>query len=87
MGGTKTCMSPTYHQITYGETERTNKSLEDMLRMYVGKRQQSWDKWSYLIQFAYDQWDHSSIGVSPFRALYGQECGTSISLATPNSKN
>jgi hypothetical protein len=84
--GTKINMSSAYHPETNGQTERTNRSLEDMLRMYVGKRQQSWDKWLYLIQFAYNQREHSSIGMSPFYALYGQECRTPISLATPNSK-
>jgi hypothetical protein len=53
--GTKINMSSAYHLETDGQTERTNRSLEDMLRMYVGKRQQSWDKWLYLVQFAYNQ--------------------------------
>ena len=57
-----------------------------MLQMYVGKRQQSWDKWLYLIQFAYNQREHSSIGMSLFYVLYGQECRTLIALATSNSK-
>ena len=48
-------MSSAYHPETDGHTERTNMILEDMLRMDVGKRQQSWEKWLYLIQFAYNQ--------------------------------
>ena len=84
--GTKISMSSTYHPESDGQTERTNRSLEDMLRMYVGKRQLSWDKWLYLIHFAYNQQKHSSIGMSPFYALYDQECRTTMSLATPNSK-
>jgi hypothetical protein len=39
-----------------------------------------------LIQFACNQHDHSSIGMNPFHALYGQECQTPITLAPPNSK-
>ena len=39
--GTKISMSSAYHPEMDGQTERTNRSLEDMLRMYVGKRQQS----------------------------------------------
>lgn len=39
-----------------------------------------------MIQFAYNQRDHSNIGMSPFYILYGQECQTPISLTIPNSK-
>ena len=53
--GTNISMGSPYHPETDGHTERTNKILEDMLRMDVGKRQQSWEKWLYLIQFAYNQ--------------------------------
>ena len=38
---TKIKLSSAYHPETDGQTERTNITLEDMLRMYVGKRQQS----------------------------------------------
>ena len=67
-----------------GQTERTNRTLEDMLRMYVDKRQQSWDKWLHLIEFVYYDYIHSSIGVSPLYALYGQECRTLVTLSTSN---
>ena len=40
----------------------------------------------YLIQFSYNQREHSSIGMSPYYTLYGQERRTPISLTTPNSK-
>jgi hypothetical protein len=86
MCGTKIKMSTTYHPETNGQTERRNRKLEDMLRMYVGKKQHSWIKWLYLVQFAYNEKLHSNIDVSPFFALYGQECRTPISLSTPNSR-
>jgi hypothetical protein len=84
--GTKIKLSTAYHPETDGQTERTNRTLEDMLRMYVGKKQHSWDKWLHMIEFAYNQNIHSSIGVSPFYALYGQECRTPVSLSTPSTK-
>lgn len=37
-------LSTAYHPEMDGQTEQTNITLEDMLKMYVGKRQQSWDK-------------------------------------------
>jgi hypothetical protein len=57
-----------------------------MLKIYVGKREQSWDKWLHMIEFAYNSHVHSSIGVSPFYILYGQECRTPITLSTPNTR-
>lgn len=86
MCGTKIKLSTAYHPETDGQTERTNRTIEDMLRMYVGKKQQSWDKWLYLCEFAYNQRLHSSIGCSPFLALYGQDCKTPMTISTPNSK-
>jgi len=58
-----------YHPKTDGQIERTTQILEDMLRMYVGKKQHSWDKWLHLVQFFYNNTTHSSIGVSPFCTL------------------
>ena len=43
--GTKISKTFAYHPKMDGQIERTNRILEDMLRMYVGKRQQSWNKW------------------------------------------
>lgn len=84
--GTKIKLSTAYHPESDGQTERTNRTLEDMLRMYVGKKQHSWDKWLHLIEFAYNDHIHSSIGVSPFYVLYGQECRTPITLSTPTTR-
>ncbi len=39
--GTKIKLSSAYHPESDGQTERTNRTLEDMLRMYVGKKQHS----------------------------------------------
>ena len=44
-------------------------SVKNMLKMYIGKRQQSWAKWLYWIQFTYIQRDDSTIGKSPFTFL------------------
>ena len=44
-----------YIQKMDGQIERSSMSLEDMLKMYVGKRQQSLDRWIDVMQFAYNQ--------------------------------
>ena len=53
--------------------------------MYIGKRQQSWEKWLYLYKFTYNQRLHSSIGCSSFFVLYGQDCKTPMTTSTPTS--
>jgi hypothetical protein len=47
MCGTKIKLSTAYHPETDGQTEQSNRTLEDMLRMYVGKKQHSWVKWLF----------------------------------------
>jgi hypothetical protein len=83
--GTKIKLSTAYHPETDGQTKRTNRTLEDMLRMYLGKRQQSWNKWLHLIEFVYNDHVHSNIVVNLFYVLYGQGCRTPITLSTPNT--
>ena len=39
-----------------------------------------------MIEFAYNDHIHSSIGETPFYVLYGQECRTPITLSTPNMR-
>ena len=84
--GTKIKLSTAYHPEIDGQTEHTNRILKDMLRMYVGKKQHSYDKWLHMIEFAYNDHLHSSIEVSPFYVLYGQECRTPIKLFAPNNR-
>ena len=47
--------------------------------MYVGNKQQFWGS-------GYNKWEHSSIGMSSFYALYGQECRIPVSFTNFNSK-
>ena len=69
-----------------GQIERTNKTLEDMLRIYVDKKQHSWDKWLHMIEFAYNDHIHSCIGVGPLYVLYGQNVETPITHSTANTR-
>ena len=71
--------SLTYHLETDGHTERVNQVLEDMIRMYVMDRQVHWEDYLYLVEFSYNNGYHSSLGMSPFQALYGRPCCTPLS--------
>ncbi|XP_071718957.1 uncharacterized protein [Rutidosis leptorrhynchoides] len=75
--GTRANLSTTYHPQTDGQSERTiQTTLEDMLRAYVLEYGGSWDSLLPLIEFAYHNSYHSSIGMSPYEMLYGRRCRT-----------
>jgi hypothetical protein len=52
--GTQLNFSTTYHPEIKWEKERVNKVLEDMLRMYVMDKQNQWEKYLPLVEFAYN---------------------------------
>ena len=57
-----------------GQIERMNQVLDDMLRSCVIDFESSWETHLHLIEFAYNNSQHSSIGVAPFEELYGRPC-------------
>jgi hypothetical protein len=69
--GTEQAMSTAYHPQTDGQTERVNRVLEDMLRMYTSRSQTDWDEKLSCAEFAMNNADHASTGVSPFMLNYG----------------
>ncbi|WJX45504.1 hypothetical protein P8452_32379 [Trifolium repens] len=76
--GTKLRLSSAYHPQTDGQTERTNQSLEDLLRACVLDDRGSWDDVLPLIEFTYNNSFHTSIGMAPYEALYGRRCQTPL---------
>ena len=49
-----------------------------MLRACALQFRGSWDKNLSLMEFAYNNSFHSSIGMTPFEALYGRQCRTPL---------
>ena len=70
--GTKLAMSTAYHPQTDGQTERANRTIEDMLRAYVNIKQNDWDQHLAAIEIAYNNSKQTSTGFSPFYLNYGQ---------------
>ncbi|KAC9326665.1 hypothetical protein E3N88_45982 [Mikania micrantha] len=76
--GTQINMSTAYHPQTDGQTERTNQTLEDMLRSCVIDFGGSWDVHLPLVEFSYNNSYHTSIKCTPFEALYGRKCRSPV---------
>nr|GEY34748.1 putative reverse transcriptase domain-containing protein [Tanacetum cinerariifolium] len=71
--GTKLNMIIAYHPKADGQSERTIKILEDMLRACVMDFGGSWDTHLILVKFSYNNSYHKSNKCVPFEALYGQK--------------
>ena len=50
-----------------------NQWLEGYLRNYEDEQQKAWEKWLHLGEFCYNTTFHMSIGMSPFKELYGYD--------------
>ena len=76
--GKQLMMSIAFHPQTDGQSERTIQVLEDMLRACVLDLKGSWEEHFPLVEFAYNNSYQASIQVTPYEALYGRPCRSSI---------
>ncbi|WZZ14115.1 hypothetical protein YC2023_107204 [Brassica napus] len=74
-------MSTAFHPENDGQTERTIRTLEDLLRMSVLDWSGTWEQYLPLVEFPYNNSYHASIGMSPYEALYGRPCRTPLCWA------
>ena len=72
--GTKLHLNTAFHPQTDGQSERTIQTLEDMLQACILEFRGAWDEHIALMEFAYNNQYHSSIGMAPYEALYGRKC-------------
>ncbi|CAN6691063.1 unnamed protein product [Malus baccata var. baccata] len=85
--GTKLLYSTTYHPQTDGQSKKTIQTLEDMLRSSMLQFGDSWHDPIDLMEFAYNNSFHSSIGMSPFEALYGRVIKSNLKAAQDRQKS
>ena len=64
--GVRLGMSTAFHPQTDGQTERTNRTLEEMLRHYTNFHQDDWDDHLATAELAYNTAEQSSTGQTPF---------------------
>ena len=81
--GTQLCFSSAYHPQTDGQTERVNQVIEDILRAYCSREPKKWIQYLPLAEYAYNSSYHTSIDMTPFKALYGQDCLSPLNLSDP----
>ena len=73
-------LSTSFHPQTDGQTERTNQTVEQYLRIYCNYQQDNWMRHLALAEFSYNNAQHTSIGCSPFYANYGYNPRFTIDL-------
>lgn len=72
-----------YHPQANGLTERLNRTLANMLAMYVSSDHSNWDAALPFITFAYNSSRQDTTGFSPFFLLYGREPALLIDSLLP----
>jgi transposase InsO family protein len=78
--GTALDMSTAYHPQTDGQTERANRTVEEMLRHFCNDRMDDWDEYLPAVEFAYNSSKQASTGLTPFYVNYGYEPHTPLAL-------
>ncbi|UYV67607.1 K02A2.6-like, partial [Cordylochernes scorpioides] len=76
-----------YHPQTNGLTERLNKTLADMMSMYVDVEQKEWDVILPFITFAYNTAKQDTTGFTPFSLIHGREAETTLDTLFPLLKD
>ena len=83
--GTQTRLSTAYHPQTDGQTERANRTIEEMLRSFVHPFGDDWDERISELEFAYNNSDQKSTKHSPFYLMHGFHPRTPIDLYNPQT--
>jgi hypothetical protein len=78
--GTELRMSTAFHPQTDGQSERANRTLEEVLRHFVSPRQDNWEDYLALAEFAINDSVSPSTGYTPFMLAYGENVHTPLDL-------
>jgi hypothetical protein len=68
------------------QIEIVNKCLETYLRCFASERKYRWDQWLPLDKWWYNTYYHTTIHMTPFEAVYGQNPLLFLSYMTRVSK-
>ena len=80
-----------YHPEGDGQTERTNQTLEQYIRVYCIYQQDNWDELLPLAEFAYNNTPSATTGITPFFANKGYHPNLTVhperDLASARARN
>jgi len=76
-------MSTAYHPQTDGQTENSNKTLENILRANVNFEQTDWDQHLTAAEMAVNNSENATTGYTPFYLCYGREIRMPLDAAIP----
>ncbi|UYV71905.1 hypothetical protein LAZ67_9001013 [Cordylochernes scorpioides] len=85
--GIKKNTTTAYHPQTNGLTDRLNRTIADMLSMYMDLDQKNWDEMLPFITFAYNTAKQESTGFTPFFLIHGWEAETTLDAIFPYSSS
>lgn len=85
--GTSLDMSTAGHAQTDGQTERLNRTLEEMLRSFVSYDMRNWDTLLPALEFAYNDSKQESTRLTPFYANYGYHPSSPLGLLSQASRS
>jgi hypothetical protein len=80
-------MSTAYHPQTDGQTERMNRTLEDILRHYISFHHDDWDDHLTAAEIAINNSVAQSTGFSPYFLNYGKHPLFPMTSILPSSPN
>ena len=72
-----------YHPQTNGLTERLNKTIADMIAMYVDVEHKTWDEVLPYVTFAYNTAVQETSGMTPFQLVHGRKVTTMLDAMLP----
>ena len=84
--GAKLMMSTSNHPQTDGQSERANRTIEEILRCYVAPNHEDWDEHLATLEFAYNDSVNASTGYTPFYVQYGRHPYSPLALAFAPAK-
>ena len=85
--GTTLTPSTAYHPQTDGQTERQNRTLEEMMRAVINFQQTDWDEHLAVAELAFNNSVHASTGFTPFYLNCGQEVQMPLDYAIASAAN
>lgn len=72
-----------YHPQTNGLTERLNRTLADMLSMYIDLNHKTWDEILPYATFAYNTAMQETTRFTPFELVFGRQVTTTLDAMLP----